>query len=626
MIPILQTIVMIKSQATNPPLFGFDCRLPGISSHPVSLLDIGECKQENVKPTSSSEWGQVIQLAEVTKVQVQACRVFKSSWVYRCGMHSHQMLVAGPFLNEPESLSTEECEDMIRYKSWALKDGIIIKDLKMNTTTRSTITEEGTLEKDGSCEGTTIHYKGQTYHKSFLQTHIEIQLITYEATVDVSSNSIYLKDDLRCDHDKASCFDNLVGRSNWKPYSGECQKSRPLILYEGLTSIIEGENDYELIHINHEDFLFVSKLNGKTYTCGRTLYTTDYRNIMVLIQSTMNPKIQAQSSNTLHLNPILYTNAKLSYLQYKTITDIRAIYNDVIFQMCTLERKVMENTINILRISPNNVTPLFSSLGRGQIITIRGEAAYITNCPVQAVTLRSSSICYNGLPVVYNNQSMFLTPISRIIVPNVTEVPCTAIDPPLYKVGAGWIAVAPNYVKSSSPAELHPQVSLNMNPSFIHNFAQGGIYSESDIDDYYKSLTHGNSREADIDHIVTSIVKGKPMNYNIMTTLNPEGWTDIAKQHIKAIWGNFLIFGEVMSGMLGIYMVYLIISKVVGMIIRGAALHQLYGCSWQMLGALWSAIAFFFATMENKSKENLKCDDNVFELEVVDQIPPQHVV
>lgn len=278
----------------------------------------------------------------------------------------------------------------------------------------------------------------------------------------------------------------------------------------------------------------------------------------------------------------------------------------MIFELCTLERKVLLNTINLIRISQDTTTPISGFGERGSIISVRGEAAYITSCPVQPVILRKTDRCYQGLPVTYNNHSAFLTPITRIIVPNITEIPCSAINPPLYKIGSTWVAVSPHYLKVHSPETLHPKTKLQQDPTYIDDFAQGGIYSTNDIDDFYKSLIHGKSRDAAIDHIVDSIVNSKPMHYNIMSSLNPQGWADIAKSHLKTIWGHFVIFGEVMSGMLGVYFIFFIISKFIGMIIQGAALHQVYGCSWRMLGAIWSAMSFFFITITKKEEEVMK--------------------
>lgn len=598
----LVLLVLVLHPGVNG-LHGYDCQQPGINSRAISLVDIGECKSTVKTTQKKDEWGQIIQLSTTTSLEVTNCRVMKSVFIKRCGMHSHQMDAGGPFLNEPVRITLDTCKSMISTKEYHPTSRVVIKGLVLNSVTRTTVTEEGVSNADGSCEGYTISYRGQTYHSAFMKVHYEVFISQQKGRVEIDSNSIYMSSGLRCDHDVGSCFDSIDGLYTWLPYSGDCKNKHPSVLYEGQVTTIEEDDDVSLIHVNFHEFLFVSRINGRTYICGRQMLTTDYQNIMILLFSTMNPRLQSAPIARDQVNPVLYTNAKLSYLQYKTVNDINMIYHDVIHQLCDLEIKVLENTLNIIKTGGDGITSSTILGGPGHIINIRGEAAYITQCPIREVTLRSGSKCYGGLPITYQNRSMFLMPITRLIVTDVAEVPCSIINPPLYKIGETWISVSPNYIKSHNPEILSPVVKVKKTPEYIGDFAKGGIYSPQDMENFYKSLTHGSTREAALDHIVQSIVNEQPMKYNIMAAVSDKGWAAIAKNHLRAIWGNFIIFGEFMSGVIGLYLIYMIITKLGGMMIRAIALHRVYGCSWKLLGAVWSAISFFFMTITKHSDD-----------------------
>lgn len=64
----------------------------------------------------------------------------------------------------------------------------------------------------------------------------------------------------------------------------------------------------------------------------------------------------------------------------------------------------------------------------------------------------------------------------------------------------------------------------------------------------------------------------------------------IAESAGKRLWHGFITFGSASAGVLAIILLIRLAKLVVDSIIRGYALHSIYGWSIHLLGAIWSSI------------------------------------
>ena len=91
---------------------------------------------------------------------------------------------------------------------------------------------------------------------------------------------------------------------------------------------------------------------------------------------------------------------------------------------------------------------------KGRIVS---ETLYIARYSAKIVELRSSKNCFQELPIVYKNESKFLTPLTRIIQNHGTEVDCNLKLLPTFKLEGKWIESMSgiNHAKFE-PIELDP--------------------------------------------------------------------------------------------------------------------------------------------------------------------------
>src|SRR5215467_2615064 len=124
----------------------------------------------------------------------------------------------------------------------------------------------------------------------------------------------------------------------------------------------------------------------------------------------------------------IYVNSKLVYVEKHIKTQIQTLYRNVINQKCNLERQVLKQAIAMAYSQPD----LFAYhllKGPGYIAVIAGEVAHVVKCVPVDATRRPTDECYLELPVTFANESMFLTPKTRILQKIGTPTDCNPLLP-----------------------------------------------------------------------------------------------------------------------------------------------------------------------------------------------------
>lgn len=84
-----------------------------------------------------------------------------------------------------------------------------------------------------------------------------------------------------------------------------------------------------------------------------------------------------------------------------------------------------------------------------------------------------------------------------------------------------------------------------------------------------------------------SIPAGTVSLYNM---LDEKSLEKIAENAGSRLWKGFITFVSASAGVLTILMIFHFGKLVVSSVIRGYALHSVYGCSLHILGAIWSSL------------------------------------
>ena len=112
------------------------------------------------------------------------------------------------------------------------------------------------------------------------------------------------------------------------------------------------------------------------------------------------------------------------------------------------------------------------------------EVIYVIRCTPIKVNLVQIESCYNELPVLKNNKILkFLTPITRILIDQTTEVSCSTVLSLTFKINNVWFKFLPNPIPAKKPVILTPDSKITWKYEPIKNLATSGIYSETEIQD-----------------------------------------------------------------------------------------------------------------------------------------------
>ena len=221
---------------------------------------------------------------------------------------------------------------------------------------------------------------------------------------------------------------------------------------------------------------------------------------------------------------------------------------------------------------------IYVPLGNGTFGVPMGEVVYKFTCKQVEVYPRYIPACTRELPVNLGNLSLFLEPISRILVKHPTVIPCSPSMPAKFKSNDHWISAVPEVTNVTSPYLVYNP----LNAFLTHESMDvGGLYTESQIREFSTLLTFPKLTRAIKNNFIRSICNKNPHNlcHQYRTTLpfpkNPEHffYSPIINLKIKLL--NFLHdFGEASAILISIYVIFRIIITITGTIFNCFVLQE----------------------------------------------------
>ena len=127
-----------------------------------------------------------------------------------------------------------------------------------------------------------------------------------------------------------------------------------------------------------------------------------------------------------------------------------------------------------------------------------------------------------------------------------------------------------------------------------------GIYTESDIDGFMRSLITPNIREAISANVANSLgtKTSMPDRLDLTDMFTSQSYEKMIKSSFKLYFdtyvGWFSTFGSWVSAILGIIYFILIIKSIVNTFINGRLLYNIFGFSWRILFCWWENLVNIF--------------------------------
>nr|QQP18724.1 putative glycoprotein [Soybean thrips chu-like virus 2] len=585
----------------------YDCARPTGQVTKLSLVDVGSCEHHNKRPFVDHEKIQLLQATEYGDIALYHCKVSVQRLVIGCGMHSHAYFAKAPLVTYIDDVSRDTCLGMHNQGTLLFQNKHLLTQLSVNASHTRTLTLAGGTKTDGGCAYGTYSDKFGDYEYSHVEATITIRLQESRGIIRYEDNHVILPTGTRCKMTDEHCFDEMSGHVFWThPTPDPCHKGDYDVLYEGYSN-----KTYDRINDTSVEFnaLYAVETNGVRFAlmakesiniCGFKIIHTEHPRLFIV--ETGDTGVFKTSGRIVqkNLDPTLYANSKFVYLERHIKGEVTRLFETIRRSKCMLEQKMIRNTQALASISPDLFA--YNLMEKpGYMAYDGGEAIYVIECTKMEAKIRDVELCYRELPVNVSGMSYFMTPRTHILKIRGTEIPCNRVTPISYKITDYWVDLLPKPVEKKNPIIIEPSHDLTWQYTDLRNFATEGVYTQEELKNMHEAYLfplEGSS----IANILMRGVDGQSINADSISMgylMDEHAIKKAAKGALEYTWGRFLCFGQLMSGLLGLYMIGRIIKFIIDTVIHGITLHGLYGCSIYLIGAVWDSVTTLLIHLKN---------------------------
>nr|UVF58768.1 MAG: M protein [Salarius guttatus piscichuvirus] len=575
--------LFVSLVASQSAIIGYDCSDTAANYTVLDLTQVAPCKPPHPSPTQVPVQIQVVQTRMYRSVHVYTCLVRLTRIIHRCGMHSHLIAVPLGYASRIITLGRERC--MALHRDHSLQYGrVLFSDLTGNTTHERPVLLAGTINSDGTCYGGTYSDTMGTWQTVVVQGQLTIDMYDYTGTAVLREESLIIpRTGVTCPVNPGYCLDAQQGEAAWVFRDEQyCVGTEIDTLYEG-PGIVVGQQPDQVIVVKTPPRIFAFRLLGGTSLCGRSVHTTEHGMVYVSIKRGLIsdwPKPSAIYTKNVDL--VMHTGSKFLYVTQMIEMNIKSLITNFVAQECGTRRLALENRMILASLAPDKVSLLTD--GTGVYGRVLGEVMYVVKCVPVSVTLRYTPLCFQELPVTYNNRSVFLTPVTRLLVPTGQEVPCKSVLHPQFRINGKWYIRTPDLIPVSPPKSLDPNYEIIWEYTPLLEVGTGGLYSLEQLRTLQDEMMFPSIREAvssGMARRVTMSSDGKIDPTRIFSQLDLDKLTNSIAGRIS--W-FFSLFGHYASIVFGVYvfgrLILWVINTVMNcMILRHHGVHPAQWCA-----------------------------------------------
>ena len=493
----------------------FDCR-SATSFSRIDALNVGECTNLATDDiVLNTENVQIIQERRFSKIKTVACKVRATNLITHCGIFSHASAYDGGLLVTEMQFSREECLGIHRNGSF-LFGQTLVTGISINQTITRSITAFGKLETS-SCTGTAFTVDDKTFTNAVMQSSLVIELRELYAT-QIIRDSSFKVGGISCFVKDGTCYSAIMGHIFWdEPEVDVCSTEGQDILYEGPAIIAnpsEEDRINAMVSVHSGETLLSLKLRGLKHICFQTAFETDHEGLSVIFEFNEGAGFFFKKSNAsrdlLSVDLPLYFNSKINYVATSLQKQLKEIYADTKLRDCLLNKRILEQKLAQVRAQEHSFFhPINASRGYKTILS--GQVLYIFKCEVVKVKARRTSKCYKQLPVIYKEQDVFVEPNSMSIMSAGTEIECSPLTPPMYKLKNTWFNfnANPTYPTAGvEPTRLNPNLVESTRDIVFEdysNLVSSGLYPANTMVEYSKFLNSPQEAQAAMEFVIHSV-------------------------------------------------------------------------------------------------------------------------
>lgn len=463
-------------------LIAYDCSNPEVNLTSYSLLDVASCLPPTTNLSTQEIYIQVLQKKVNKETKVFQCKVIIQRKIRHCGMHSHTSDYYKGYEYIVKDFTSEECRYSQQLGTIKLAYDFHLHELKRNATTRGEELIVGTLS-GSSCRGGTYKTHLYTWEDALVYYQYEITLRDYTAVVDSENDIIHLKNGLTCTYSQGKCLDAEDGYLTWDiEFNKKCEETEFEVLFEGVVNkTVNNENSNPMYSTITSTHLFSIRTKDVTRICGRIGYTTDHPRIILLETSVGDSPFTKSNVVGRNFDLFTYFNSKITFVENYFGQSMTELYNTVMTEMCKVDKSLLETKLTLARINP---AEFVSSIIRrsGYTAVAAGEVLHVLECKPVYVTPRFEDNCYQEIPVFYNNKSMFIAPVTRILQNRGNQIDCTPILPAKFRIGGKWYTVDNKFRETVAPSKISTEIVTAWKYTPLPNLMESGVYDYDSVE------------------------------------------------------------------------------------------------------------------------------------------------
>lgn len=605
----------------------YDCSGLNMNITSISLIHNKVCHSTLPTDHPISVNIQLIQKSEIKLVETFQCLIKVHRTIHYCGMHSHLSAVQNGIATLINDVGEQNCRSIFKTKSFSLTNTKTISNLIINATTLRPITLIGKINVDGTCQGDSYTDFYGSWEQVVVQAEVSITLKHNYDLYNYKDNTIILKSGLQCNYIDGYCFDNEYGDTYWNFLTfNQCSDDFINVLYEGESTKLLLPNEQNKTfplssyYVEHQGNLFALRTIQKLNMCGFIIYQTEHPKLLIIEDQGQGFYFHQHTIHPLNLDLFTYINAKFVYIEKHLKLQILSLHRDSILQRCKLENQIINSHLSLAFISPNDFAYMYMK-SSGYTAQVMGEVIHIIKCQPVDVILRPVDKCYLELPVMVSNQSYFMTPRSHLLIKYGTEISCNELLASYYFISNTWYSFSPTKHIMIPPHDFGSVIEEQWKYIDIKHLATDGIYTQDELSQLRDHIMYPVEKHS-IENIMVRSYMGLHPEYQSQKgsfLLTPYDMDSLTENISKKIWTYITNFGNISSGIFGLYMIYLIMKHILALVFNSISLYKTLGCGLHLLGSICTSLTHLILNINQKEKPTkvLNVEDNQEEEKII---------
>lgn len=428
------------------------------------------------------------------------CQVRITKEVTRCGFTSITYGNTFSAFEEVLSMSEKECKDL-HDKEKLIYEGHTYK-AALNEQTADWNWSHGKVKEDGGCDDKNFITEGQYYEKSFERVLVYITLKEVYGTFNPSNGMVRFDNGIRAHFVSGTLFDRSAGRMYWKYTSPSCEESVSEV-YFGAAKVYKktsalGKDKTSMVGsivlvANNKTGQYAGlALSHRTVLCSTDCYVTQIDGIVACFVNSF-AKMPSEKFKPRLFDEHTQIETEIGFLHLSSQMKMVRKFEEFQTHLCEVERKTLFNKLQAISSNMDN-TALIDIFGEGHKVGKAGAVAYITKCVPVEVTKMHFGNCTHEIPVQYKEKPMFVDPITKILQPIPTIIPCSEVMKVRWKINGKWFCQYPKFEECDAPSTLNITIGEDQIHFDITDGVGKGVYSDEQIAQHAEYETFMSSR------------------------------------------------------------------------------------------------------------------------------------